>query len=53
MESIIRGNHQKNTDKTRCGTFDCGYTTGSGMGQKRFKDIYQNTKRQNRLEWRC
>jgi len=53
MESINRTQHKKNAYTEGCGKIDCGDTTGFRMGRKGSKYIYKNTKRQNRLEWRC
>jgi len=53
MEDINRRLQEGNKNATGCGEPDSGHTTGSGMGQEGHSDIYKNTTRNNRLEWRC
>jgi len=53
MEDIKRNLQQANTDATGRGEPDSGHTTGPGMGQEGYSDIFKNTTRHNRLEWRC
>ena len=53
MEDINRRLQEENKNATRRGEPDSGHTTGPGMGQEGHSDIYKNTTRNNRLEWRC
>jgi len=53
MENIKRNLQATNKATERCGEVDSGHTTGIGMGQEGHSNIYKDTTRQHRLEWRC
>tara|TARA_B100001057_G_scaffold72444_1_gene66702 strand:+ start:348 stop:509 length:162 start_codon:yes stop_codon:yes gene_type:complete len=53
MESIGWNLQQSFKDTKGCGEINKSNTTGTGMGQEGYNNIYKNTKRNNRLEWRC
>jgi hypothetical protein len=53
MEDIKRNLQATNKVTEGCGIINSGHTTGIGMGQEGHSDIYKNTTRQIRLEWRC
>jgi len=53
MENIIWNIWKTNTDTKRCGQVDSGHTAGIRMGQQRHSNTFENTKRNNRLEWKC
>ena len=53
MENIERNLPATNTNTERCGQINSGHTAGIRMGRKRHSNTFENTKRNNRLEWKC
>jgi len=53
MEDINRRLQEKNKNTRGCREPDSGHATGLGMGQEGHSNIYKDTTRQHRLEWRC
>tara|TARA_E500000331_G_scaffold69418_1_gene64130 strand:- start:4372 stop:4533 length:162 start_codon:yes stop_codon:yes gene_type:complete len=53
MENIKWNIREANSESKRCGKINSGHTTRIRMGQEGHSDTYKNTKRNNRLEWRC
>jgi len=53
MENIKWNIQEANTESKRCGEINSGHTAGIRMGRERHSNTFKNTKRNNRLEWRC
>ena len=53
MEGFNRYIQKENKRTIGSGEIDMCNTTGTGMGRQRPGDIYKNTTRLPRLEWRC
>tara|TARA_R110002153_G_scaffold92081_1_gene223852 strand:- start:906 stop:1067 length:162 start_codon:yes stop_codon:yes gene_type:complete len=53
MENIKRNIQETNYNTKGCGKVDSGHTAGIKVGQEGHSDVYKNTTRNNRLEWRC
>jgi hypothetical protein len=53
MENFNKQNTKAYKKSKGSGTTYTGNTTGIGMGQQGYSNLYQNSKRQIRLEWRC
>tara|TARA_R110002153_G_scaffold3569_3_gene17123 strand:+ start:533 stop:694 length:162 start_codon:yes stop_codon:yes gene_type:complete len=53
MEDIKRNLQETNTNAKRRGEIDSGHTTGIRMGHEGHSNVFKNTTRQHRLEWRC
>jgi hypothetical protein len=53
MEDINRNLQEENKNARGRGEPSRGHTAGPGVGQEGHSDIYKNTTKHNRLEWRC
>tara|TARA_E500000331_G_scaffold306864_1_gene311422 strand:+ start:110 stop:271 length:162 start_codon:yes stop_codon:yes gene_type:complete len=53
MESFNRKLSETNKNAKRCGEINLCNTTRIRMGQEGHSNTFKNTKRNNRLEWRC
>ena len=53
MENIKWDIQETNSNSEGRGEIDLCNTTGIRMGQEGHSDTFKNTKRNNRLEWRC
>ena len=53
MESINGHIQKANTRTKSSGEVDSGHTAGTGMGRLGYSDLYKNTTRSIRLEWKC
>ena len=53
MENIKWNIQETNANTKRCGEINLCNTTGIRMGQEGHSNVFKNTTRNNRLEWRC